>query len=115
MTESLMAFKVDLLTISVLSICLLIVALFWQAARKGLSCLDLITDKGSGKMSLTKVMNLLGGVIGSWAVMRQAVDGKLTWDLLMVFLAYCAGTHGFSTWLQAKHRPGEGAPASARE
>lgn len=97
----------DLVTVSVMGLGFLIVALFWQAARKGLSCLDLITDKGSGKMSLTKVMNVLGGIVGSWAVMHQAIDGRLSWDIFLAFLAYCGGSHGWSSYLSAKFRPGE--------
>lgn len=89
----------------------LLVALFalllLQAQRRGLSCLDLITDKGNNKMSLTKTLNLLGGVIGAWAVTKMALNKNLTWDILAVYLAYCGSTHGFSTWLSAKFRPGE--------
>jgi hypothetical protein len=41
-------------------------------------------------------------VVGAWAVMRMAIDKSLTETLFAVYLAYCAGTHGFSTWLSAK-------------
>ena len=98
---------IDLVTFSVMAFAFLIVALFWQAARKGLSCLDLITDKGSGKMSLTKVLNVLGSIVGTWTVMRMAIDRSLTWEVFAIFLAYCAGTHAFSTYLSARFRPGE--------
>ena len=99
--------KLDLVQLSVAAILLVMIALFWQAARRGLSCLDLITDKGSGKMSLTKVLNVLGGIVGTWTVMRMAIDKSLTWDVFGLFLAYCAGTHAFSTWVSAKFKPGE--------
>ena len=107
MGEQLLAARIDLVTVSVMSIAILLIALFWQAGRKGLSCLDLITDKGSGKMSLTKVANLVGMVVGAWVVMRMAIDKSLTETLFGVYLLYCAGTHGFSTYLSARFKPGE--------
>jgi hypothetical protein len=107
MIESMAAASVNLVTLSVVAIMVLLIALFWQAARKGLSCLDLITDKGSGKMALTKVLNLLGGIAGTWIVMRMAIDKNLSWDVFCIYLAYCAGTHGFSTYLSARFKPGE--------
>lgn len=94
--------QINLVMVSVIFFLAMLVALLWQAARKGLSCLDLITDKGSNRLSLTKTMNLVGGVVGAWAVMRMAIDKSLTETLFAVYLAYCAGTHGFSTWLSAK-------------
>lgn len=96
-----------MVTVSVMSILFLLVMLFWSASRRGLSCLDLITDKGSGKMSLTKVANLFGMIVGGWVVMRMAIDKSLTETLFGVYLAYCASTHAFSNWLSAKYRAGE--------
>jgi hypothetical protein len=106
------ALSLNMLTLSVLALLALLAALFWQAAKRGLSCLDLITDKSSGRMSLTKVMNLFGGIVGAWVVMRMAIDKSLDWDVFAIYLAYCASTHGFSTWLSARYKPGEPAAAS---
>lgn len=110
MMEQALATRIDLVTLSVMVLAFLLLMLFWQAARKGLSCLDLITDKGSGKMSLTKVLNLVGTLVGTWVVMRMAVDKSLGWEIFALFLAYCAGTHAFSTYLSAKFKPGETKP-----
>ena len=110
MPEAILSAKVDLATVSILAILTLLVALFWSASKRGLSCLDLITDKGSGKMSLTKVLNLLGAISGTWVVMRMAVDKSLDPMTFAIFLGYCAGTHAFSTWLSARYRPGESKP-----
>lgn len=102
MIDKALTAQLDLVTVSVLGILFLLIMLFWQAARKGLSCLDLVTDKGSGKMSLTKVANLVGMVVGAWVVMRMAIDKSLTETILGIYLLYCAGTHGFSSYLSAK-------------
>lgn len=109
-------FRVDLVQFSVSALVLTLIGLFWRASKDGLSCLDLITDKGSGKISLTKVLNLVGGVVGVWTVMRMAIDRTLTTEIFGLFLLYCAGTHGFSTYLSAKYGPGEAPkPAAAEE
>lgn len=92
----------DLVSLSAAILGALLIALLFQASRNGLSCLDLITDKGSKKISLTKTMNLLGGCVGGWVVMRLAIHGSLDWTLFGIYLAYCGGTHGFSTWLSAR-------------
>lgn len=107
MIAELQGLQINLVTFSVFVLGAIVIGLFWQASRKGLSCLDLITDKGSGKMSLTKVLNVLGGIVGTWTVMRMAIDKSLSWELFALFLAYCAGTHAFSTYLSARFRPGE--------
>lgn len=93
--------------VTVALIVLGIMLLLFQASRKGYTCLDLVTDKGSGKLSLTKVLNLLGGLVGTWVVVRMAMDRTLGWDVFTAYLLYCASTHGFSNYLSAKFRPGE--------
>ncbi len=102
MLEKIAEIKIDLISLSAVVMGVLLILLLLQAARKGLSCLDLITDKGTGRISLTKTMNLLGGCVGAWVVMRMAIDRSLDVWVFMVYLAYCASTHGFSTWLSAR-------------
>lgn len=97
-----LSLSLDLVSISATVLGILLLLLLLQAARKGLSCLDLITDKGSNRISLTKTMNLLGGCVGAWVVMRMAIDRSLEMPLFSAYLLYCASTHGFSTWLSAR-------------
>ena len=63
---------------------------------------DLITDK-QDHISLTKVLNLMGGIIGSWVVVKLTLQDKLTWDIFIVYLSYCASIEGFSKYLSAKY------------
>jgi hypothetical protein len=101
--------QIDLAALSLALVVFLLFLLLWQAGRRGLSCLDLVTDKGSGKMSLAKVLNVVGGVGGTWVVLRMAMDKTLTAEIFFTWLLYCASIHVFSTYFGAKFKPGEGA------
>ena len=64
---------------------------------------DLITDQ-SDHISLTKVLNLTGGVIGSWVIVKLTLQDKITWDLFTIYLFYCASIDGFSKDISAKYK-----------
>ena len=64
---------------------------------------DLITDQ-SDHISLTKVLNLTGGVIGSWVIVKLTLQDKITWDLFTIYLFYCASIDGFSKYISAKYK-----------
>lgn len=81
--------------------------LFHKAGK--LDWTDLITARGpDNKVSLTKFLQLVGGVIGSWAVIHTVLHDKLTYDILMVYLAYVASIEGFSKFVAAKYGASNG-------
>ena len=55
-------------------------------------------------ISLTKVLNLTGGLIGSWVVVKMTIEDKLTWDIFVIYLMYCASTEAFSKFVAAKYK-----------
>ena len=63
----------------------------------------LVTAKGTNFVSLTKVIQLVGGTVSSWIVIKLTIQEKLTWDIFSLYLTYCAGTEGFSKYLTAKY------------
>ena len=78
--------------------------IFWKAQRnKRLDWVDLITKDGL-RVSLTKILNLVGGFVGTWIVVQMTVAGDMTWDILAVYLAYVASVEGFSKFITAKYR-----------
>ena len=76
---------------------------FWVAHRKKqLDWLDMITRDGR-KVSTTKILQLIGGVVGTWIMIKTTIQGNLTWDLFAIYLAYVASVDGFSKLLIAKY------------
>ena len=63
--------------------------------------LDLISS--GGHLSLTKTLNMIGGLIGSFIVIKMTLQSTLTPEIFLIYLAYCAGTEGFSKYLSAKY------------
>ena len=65
---------------------------------------DLLTQNGpDNKVSLTKVMQLVGLFISSWVIIHLTIFGKITYDIFGMYLAYVGGSEGFSKYLKAKH------------
>ncbi len=79
------------------------VYLFWKAQKNNrLDWVDIITRDGRF-VSLTKILNLLGGFVGTWVVVQITIAGDMTWDILAVYLAYVASIEGFSKFVSAKY------------
>jgi len=96
------------------------VFMLWRAQRnKTLNWVDIITHKGSNTVSLTKMLQLIGGVIGSWIVVQLTLQGEMTWEILAIYLAYVASIEGYSKFISAKYgafgvsRPQEGSKSAA--
>lgn len=87
---------------------LLVVALvffcaLWRAQRKKqFDWTDLITRDGH-TVSATKLLQLVGGVVGTWIIIKVTMNDRLTWDLFAIYLAYVASIDGFSKLMMAKY------------
>jgi hypothetical protein len=80
--------------------------LMWKEHRKNrLDWTDMITRDGR-KISSTKIMQLVGGVVGTWIVVKTTLNEKLTWDLFAIYLAYVASADGFSKFITARYSGG---------
>lgn len=92
--------------ILLLVIAALIAAFRWQVSQK-LDFRDLITypNKTEKKVSLTRVLQLIGGITGTWIMIKLTIQEKLTWDLFVIYLTYVASIEGFSKFVQAKYNP----------
>lgn len=78
--------------------------LMWLAHRTGeLDWKDLITGKGTTKVSLTKLLQLIGGMTGTWVVMYQTMHNQLGTELFFAYLAYVASIEGYSKFMAAKY------------
>lgn len=72
-------------------------------SRKIVNWTDLITAKGTNSVSLTKIIQLVGGIVSSWVVIKMTLQEKLTWDIFSIYLAYTASVEGYSKFLAAKY------------
>lgn len=99
-------YNINLFIIFILMFFVFLCGAFWKAHRsKSLDFRDMITRDGN-KVSTTKVLQLLGGVVGTWVIVKVTVQGQINWDLYMIYLAYVAGVDGFSKLVTAKYSSG---------
>lgn len=75
----------------------------WRAQRQGhLNWHDMITRDGT-KVSTTKILQLVGGIVGTWIMVQMTLNEKLTWDMFAIYLGYVASIDGFSKLVMAKY------------
>lgn len=82
--------------------------MLWRVERThNLDWVDMITRDGR-KISATKVLQLVGGVVGTFIIIKVTLQGDLTWDLFGIYLAYVASIDGFSKFMIAKYGAEQG-------
>lgn len=64
--------------------------------------MDMITRDGT-KISGTKLLQMIGGVVATWIVIKLTLQGQLDWDIFAIYLAYVASIDGFSKFILAKY------------
>lgn len=105
---SAMHFTVFGSTINIMALALIIVVfgillLFYriQASEK-LDFADLITKNGTS-VSLTKVLQLIGGITGTWIVIKLTIAGTLSEAIFGLYLTYVGAVEGYSKYVAAKY------------
>lgn len=107
----------DIWTVIIAVFILLVLVSILRAHISGkneVSLLDLVTR--DGKLSTTAILQLVGGVVGTWIIVKIAANGQMTWDLMSVYLAYVASVDGFSKVVSARYGGdrGYGSPYARR-
>lgn len=101
---TLMGFSFNIYGVVLLVLFLIFALAMHRAGKNGrLDWRDMITRDGS-KVSTTKILQLVGGVVGTWIIIQVTLQEKLTWDLFAIYLAYVASIDGFSKFVTAKYR-----------
>ena len=96
-------FVVNFYAISILVVVILFLFALWREQRsKRLDWLDMLTRDGT-KVSTTKILQLIGGVVGTWIIIQVTLQNKLTWDLFAIYLTYVASIDGYSKFIMAKY------------
>lgn len=63
---------------------------------------DMITKDGES-VSLTKVLQLLGGITATWVIIKLTSSGTLTEAVFGLYLTYVGAIEGYSKFVSAKY------------
>lgn len=81
-----------------------IIYLFYRIQKtEKLDFADMITKNGK-TVSLTKILQLVGGITSTWVIIKLTLNGTLAMDMFAVYLTYVASIEGFSKFMAAKYR-----------
>ena len=101
---SLFGYTLDLVAIVIVLAIAGLMFLFYRIQKSDkLDFADLITKDGR-TVSLTKVLQLVGGVTATWVVIKMTLIGTLGMDMFAVYLTYVASIEGFSKFMAAKYQ-----------
>ena len=103
MILSIYGYEINLMAVSILMLLLGILFLFWriQCSEK-LDFADMITKNGKS-VSLTKVLQLVGGLTATWIMIKLTLTGGLTESLFGIYLTYVGGVEAYSKFVSAKY------------
>lgn len=77
--------------------------MFYRIQRsQKLDFADMITKDGRS-VSLTKILQLIGGMTSTWIMIKLTLTGGLTEPLFGLYLMYVAGVEGYSKYVSAKY------------
>lgn len=104
---TLFGYQVNVMALAIMIGFASIAFLFFRIQRsKKLDFADMITKDGRA-VSLTKVLQLVGGMTSTWIMVKLTLAGGLTEAILGIYLAYVAGVEGYSKYVSAKYNYSE--------
>lgn len=94
---------IDIRSLAIFSAYVLLVLLLWNAQRNTpIKWVDMITSS-TNKISLTKFLQLVGGITGTWIMVVMTVGDRLTTELFTIYLTYVGAIEGWSKYVAAKY------------
>lgn len=104
----------NVMALAILCVLAIIGFLFYRMQKtEKLDFADMITKDGRG-VSLTKILQLVGGMTATWVIIKLTLTGGLTETILGIYLAYVAGVEGYSKFVAAKYNYKESSVKDAR-
>lgn len=98
-----MGYNFNLLAVLIGVIMVGILWMFWHIQRtEKLDFADMITKDGRS-VSLTKVLQLLGGVTATWVMIKLTLTNSLSESLFGIYLTYVGAIEGYSKYVAAKY------------
>lgn len=64
---------------------------------------DMDQSTGKIKASATKILQLVGGITGTFIVVKLTLQNNISFDIFGVYLAYVASIDGFSKFMTARY------------
>lgn len=96
-------YSVNLGSLMIILAILGIVWTFWRIQKsQRLDFADMLTKDGV-KVSTTKVLQLIGGIAGTWVIIKTGSTGTLSFEIFAAYLTYVASIEGFSKFISAKY------------
>lgn len=103
MSIDVFGFSINLMSVMIVFIILGILYLFYRIQKDDkLDFADMVTKDGKA-VSLTKVLQLVGGMTATWIMIKLTLTGALTETILGIYLTYVAGVEGYSKFVSAKY------------
>ena len=107
MIVTVLGMDINLMSVLIFGLITGILFLFWRIQRtEKLDFADMITKDGRA-VSLTKVLQLVGGLTATWIMIKYASTGNLNETLFGLYLAYVGGIEGYSKFVAAKYKYNE--------
>ena len=80
-----------------------LVFMFYKSHQsKRLDFADMLTKNGK-TVSLTKVLQLIGGITATWVIVKMTLTGTLTESIFGLYLTYVGAIEGYSKFVAAKY------------
>lgn len=103
LTITVFGFSLNMMAVAIAAIIFGVLFLFWRIQTTDkLDFADMITKDGRA-VSLTKVLQLIGGTTATWVIIKLTLTGGLTEAILGIYLAYVGGIEGYSKFVAAKY------------
>lgn len=103
MTIEVFGVQMNLMGLVIGLIFLGILFLFYRVQKSNkLDFTDLITKDGIS-VSLTKVLQLIGGICATWVIITLTLTGEITEGIFGLYLAYVGAIEGYSKFISAKY------------
>lgn len=100
---SFFGYNFNMAAIALMFVLGIVLFLFWRIQRtEKLDFADMITKDGKA-VSLTKVLQLVGGVTATWIMIKLTLTGGLTEALFGLYLTYVGAIEGYSKFVAAKY------------
>ncbi len=64
---------------------------------------DVDQSTGRTKASATKILQLVGGAVGTFIVIKLTLQNNISFDIFGIYLAYVASIDGFSKFMTARY------------
>jgi hypothetical protein len=113
-TITIYGFTFNLMGLAIAVLIFSIFFLFYRIQKsEKLDFADMITKDGRS-VSLTKILQLIGGMTATWIMIKLTLTGGLTDILFGIYLSYVAGVEGYSKFVSAKYGYKEGSVKDAK-